>query len=545
MITRRSLLQNATLLCFVNGCTPRGALRLFGSSSMQSCSPIDRFPVLGDRRLTGDDFTVPHELLWNKDGFLAGRSPVSSEKAPLVIVGGGVSGLLSGYYLRDLHPIILEQASRFGGNAKGESWGTLPYALGAAYFTEPSPGTPHSRLYEELGLSREWTIKTEEDTVEYRGVLNPRFWETRTTPADRHLYRYFLDVLNEQGHKYPEIPVVDSSLREGIDTLDRVSFLEHIIARAGGRPSLEAITAIEQYCWSSFGGSAREISAASGLNFYAGEFGPIIVMPGGNARVAERLLEEITTVVPPRNLRPRSLVIGINRSDAGVIVQYVDDRRELREIVAQAVICACPKFVVSRILTNIEPTRAAAIKRLSYRAYLVANVLLHASASSRFYDTYLLGNGHTEGLATQQQALQTGATDVILANYASHGGAGANERAVLTLYQALPYDGGRGWLFGQSTDHLISHFAAQITERVLPLLGISPSAIADIRVTRWGHPLPLAATNLIADRVTDTIRAPFHDRVFFIEQDNWALPALETCVAEAAAITPAVRRMLG
>lgn len=545
MITRRSFLQNATLLCFVNGCAPRGALRLFGSPLIESYSPIDRLPLLGDRRLTGDDFTVPHDLLWNKEGFVAGRAPVSSEEAPLVVVGGGVSGLLSGYYLRDLNPIILEQASRFGGNAKGESWGALPYALGAAYFTEPSTGTPHSRLYKELGLSREWTIKTEEDPVEFRGMINPRFWEMRTTPADRQLYKYFLDVLNEQGCIYPEIPVVDSSLREEIDNLDRVSFLDHIIARSGGQPSVETMTALEQYCWSSFGGSAREISAASGLNFYAGEFGPIIVMPGGNARVAERLLEEIAIVVPPHNLRPRSLVISITRTDAGVIVQYVDEQRELREIVAQAVICACPKFVVSRILSDIEPERVAAIKRLSYRAYLVANVLLNARVPSRFYDTYLLGNGHTEGLSTQQQALHTGVTDVILANYASHGRADANDRGVLTLYQALPYDGGRGWLFGQSADHLMSHFSNQVTERILPLLGISASAITDIRVTRWGHPLPLAATNLIADHVTDTIRAPFRKRVFFVEQDNWALPALETCVAEAAAITPAVRRVLG
>jgi hypothetical protein len=151
-----------------------------------------------------------------------------------------------------------------------------------------------------------------------------------------------------------------------------------------------------------------------------------------------------------------------------------------------------------------------------------------------------LGNGHTPDLSTQEQALRAGITDVILANYAY----AEKDRAVLTLYQALPFDGGRSWLFSQSADQLIRHFEHQTTTKILPTLGIPAPVIVDMRVTRWGHALPLAAPHLIADGVTDTLRTPFKDRVFFVEQDNWALPALETCISEAATITPAVEAIL-
>lgn len=518
----------------MSSCRSRGVFFPPSSPSpkLASLSPIDRAPAIGARNLTGDDFSLPHALLWNRDAFLAERTPVSSERAPLVVIGGGVSGLLSGYYLRKHQPIILEQATRFGGNAKGEAWGTLPYALGAAYVTQPGKGTPHAQLFEELNLAREWSIKTEEDPVEFQGTVHQAFWENSKNLPDQTLHRYLLDVFNENGYHFPEIPVIDKSRRSEIDELDRVSFLEHLTQQAAGPLSIGALTAIEQYCWSSFGGSAREISAASGLNFYAGECGPVIVMPGGNARIAERLFEEIADTVPTTNLRPQSLVLEVSVTHGGVVVRYVDAKQQLREVIAQAVVCACPKFVVKKILSGIEPTRSDAIARLSYRAYLVGNVLLNSRPPSRFYDLYLLGQGHTSGLTTQEEALRAGVTDVILANYAHHD----QDRAVLTLYQALPFDGGRPWLFSQSADQLIRHFETQTITKVLPTLGIPSSAVVDLRVTRWGHALPLAATGLIATGVTDTIRAPFRERVFFVEQDNWALPALETCIAEAAEI---------
>jgi hypothetical protein len=63
-------------------------------------------------------------------------------------------------------------------------------------------------------------------------------------------------------------------------------------------------------------------------------------------------------------------------------------------------------------------------------------------------------------------------------------------------------------------------------------------------VARWGHPLPVAATGLIAGGVVDRIRQPFRDRGFFVEQDNWALPAFETAATEALLWAPEIAKRL-
>ncbi len=75
--------------------------------------------------------------------------------------------------------------------------------------------------------------------------------------------------------------------------------------------------------------------------------------------------------------------------------------------------------------------------------------------------------------------------------------------------------------------------SAQIKNEIYPFYQLSDQDIVDLRLTRWGHPLPLAAVGLLNRGIVDTLRAPIDDRIYFIEQDNWALPAIETVVAEA------------
>ena len=81
-------------------------------------------------------------------------------------------------------------------------------------------------------------------------------------------------------------------------------------------------------------------------------------------------------------------------------------------------------------------------------------------------------------------------------------------------------------------------FEAQIKKEILPLLKLQEADVVDLRLSRWGHPMPVPAPGLIADGVIDAIRAPFKNRVFFVQQDNWMLAALETCIMEALSWAP-------
>ena len=51
-------------------------------------------------------------------------------------------------------------------------------------------------------------------------------------------------------------------------------------------------------------------------------------------------------------------------------------------------------------------------------------------------------------------------------------------------------------------------------------------------------------TGLIAGGTVDRLRKPFRGGMFFVQQDNWALPAIETAAAEAFHWAPRVEKYL-
>lgn len=507
------------------------------AEALARISPFDRgLPDVAPAVFYGDDPARPHRFL--RDAAPRPAAQGDPERVPLAVIGGGIAGLTTAYLLRAHRPVVLEQAERFGGNARGQSWRGTDYAIGAAYFLEPEAGSPIDRLLEELRL-KPWRTRSGEHPVELHGARHRDFWSGETI-ADAEgrrqlakLHRYFT-ALREGALPYPDIPLPDAATARRVKKLDRLTFRRHLEAIAGGRlhPHLE--TLFESYCWSSFGAAAGEVSAAAGVNFYAAEFGPLVTLPGGNAAVAERLLERLYAEVPPSNLRPGALVTEVGVDRDGVRIAYQDAAGASRVLLARCAVMACPKFVAARLLQGLEPGRLAAIRRLRYRSYLVANVCLTRDLADPPYDVYLLGEARA-GLRP------AGATDVVFADYARD----ARGATVLTLYRPLPYDGGRAELDQPDAyARLRDEFRRQLDEEILPLLGFRSTDVADLRLARWGHPLPVAAPNLIADGVVERLRKPFRDRVFFVHQDNWALPAFETSVTEALRWAPQIGKVL-
>ncbi len=131
--------------------------------------------------------------------------------------------------------------------------------------------------------------------------------------------------------------------------------------------------------------------------------------------------------------------------------------------------------------------------------------------------------------------------DFVLANFAQK----REGVSVLTFYRAFPYDAARGNLYKPSSYGTYrARFETQIEKEILPLLGLDPKQVVDLRMTRWGHALPVSAKGLYSDDTVDNLRRPFKGRVFFVEQDNWAYPAFYTGATEAAHFAPAIRKLL-
>lgn len=531
----------ATLLPGAAQAAPPAAMLDAESPIVPRAGPADGY--------LGDAPDAPHGVLWGLTGAPGVEAAERTEPmVDLVVVGGGVSGLAAAWLLRDRQPVVLEQAARFGGNSRGETWEGIDYALGAAYFAQAPPSSSLYRsFYKPLGLPRLWRVSKEEAFL-FAGAVRSGFWEGVTDPAAKAEFRrtkaYFLDVLN---HGYPDMPPGDDQVLSDAELtkLDARSFREEVERGIGGPMHPHIRAALEYYCWSSLGGSMDELSAAAALNFYTAEFAPLNVLPGGNARVAERLLAGLRSTTPADRLRTNQLVTRVEVVADHVVVHARGADGAPYALPARAVVMAIPKFVAAHLLPGLPPDQLAAMRRLQYRAYLTANVLCIRPTPAEYCDLYLLGDGAPMDLSTPEAvtaaARSKGCTDVILAHWAS---GERPDRSVLTLYRALPYEGGRaGVLDPGSFASFRDAFLADITP-ILGLLGLSSADVAEVRVSRFGHALPLAAKGLVADGTLAIARRTFGDRVFFVEQDNWALPSLETCLVSALQAEPALRKRL-
>jgi len=517
--------------------------------SFGKVSPIDRtIGAIAPKSFSGDEPDRTHRIFWDKAEFIAsgGGIPEPEEHVPLVIIGGGVSGLTSAYLLRHHRPIILERASRFGGNARGESWNGMDYSIGAAYLIEPEEDSDLDKFFKELNIRELVRVKETHDPIVWNQKIYHHFWEGETSPQRREqfvrLFSYFEDVLkNRNGRFFPDIPIIDAGRRGLIADLDRKTFKEHLEEVVGGEVDPHIQTALEHFSWSSFGASSTEISAAAGLNFYCGELGNVMVAPGGISTIAERILKKLTDTLPHNHFRAESIVFDIRVVSDGVVIAYADSSEKIRSIHAKAVILACPKFVVPTMIDNIEPDRLNAIQRLRYHSYLVANVLLNKPLKDDFYDLFLIGDGSVDLSDPAGSSERQKVTDVVLGSFAKMD----PDRSILTLYRGMPYLGARTEIYEDGAyERYRTDFEKQIFDSILPLMNASPENVMDLRLSRWGHPLPVAEAGLIANGTIDVIRKPFKRRVFFVEQDNWMLPAFETAAGEAMIWAPVVDQFL-
>lgn len=462
--------------------------------------------------------------------------PAPSEAAELVIVGGGLSGLASAYMLRDFRPIVLERLARFGGASQGEHWIDTTYSLGGAYFIYPDEGSSLEALYLDLGLDRTVRIDESAGPAELNAqVIEDFFNWAGIPPQDRPAFDAYRALVLKYVDLYPDIPLPKGKDNQWILDLDRISLKAHVESVIGGpAPDLLA-AAVQSYCYSSFGAGWEELSAAAGWNFIAAEEYGRWVLPGGNSGLADALWERLgrghgaaSRLRASCNVRDVRLAEG-----GGALVAYDDDAGVRRSILADKVIMACPKYVAKQIihdLPDLDLGKVDAIDRLVYRPYVVANVLVNARMRRDFYDLFLLGNGvYPSDTAGAEEFSR--ATDVVNGHFARRG---HSPRSVLTLYWPLPWDTARFTLTPNVAplETYAAGLAARLDE-VLPLLQLPKRAVEQVRLVRWGHALPIAAPGILAEGVADALRRPIADTIYFVEQDNWALPAVETCLLEA------------
>ncbi|MBK7892548.1 MAG: FAD-dependent oxidoreductase [Bdellovibrionales bacterium] len=518
-ISRRGFLKNIAALSSANHFWPILGGLAAGSVSNRAIAPglfgmpklstspiavIDPQSPINSRDFNGDRIDKPHDILWNIDGYIAGHAggvPLASVAYDLVIVGGGISGLLTAWLYLKKNPsrqvLMLEQDHRVGGNSKGEQRGDARYSIGAAYIVAPDAGSEIETLLRDLSLTAMARKDGDGDlTVLQNGKLKS-FWEGETDPRAVRDFKRVRNRLAEM-REHSDLEFEGKLSHE----LDAISF-DKWLKREFGELHPHLLEFFQLYGWSSFCGSIDELSAFQFLNFICFEMGAVLAFPGGNAAIAEALWKKLNAE-PGFTLKTNAMALKVTATPDRAAVVYEHDGK-LTQVEANAAVMACAKFIARRLLPELEPEQASAMASLRYRSYLVGNAILNRKIKSPTYDLFLLQNE----VPSSPTAMQSGArsfSDLCFGSWAQND---LPEQSVLTLYQGLAFDGARQFLFHpNSHSKYREHMLHALEQQVLPPLGLTQSDIAGLRLTRWGHPLPLARVGLLSKELRK--RRPIH-----------------------------------
>ena len=501
---------------------------IFASNSvLNDANPIAQIIDPDSKDFTGDAPDFPHEVLWDKWNYLKsqGGIPQPKKKYPVVIVGGGIAGLLAADRVKHQGPLLLEQAPRFGGNSKGEKFQNAEYTIGAAYVTVPEDGDENDRLYHELDLMP-LMKKEDEMSVFLNGVKVQGFWNGETDPERRYQFQEVFAKMKEiYENSYPEIPTVDDPENHDlVISLDQMNFFQWLNQNfTEVHPHI--LEYFQLYCWSSFGGNINEVSAAQMLNFVCSETDGVLTLPGGNSKISQKLFERLLS--SQAQLRHSCLVVDIKMLSDSVQICFLNANKELETVLAEKCLFAAPKVMGAKLIDDCPPALQSALRSIQYRPYIVGNLLLNRRLNfNHDYDLYSLQGSMPKNPNTLLTS-DRGFSDIVISTWGQDG------NTVLSLFKPMAFQGAHQYLFAPGLhEKMLGSFKMGLQQHQSSL-GLNHHELDQIRLTRWGHAMPVAFTQMLSSGRLKPLQTGWNDRVIFIGQDTWVNPSFETAHATA------------
>lgn len=501
-------------------------------SSLMDMSPISLMSSFSaSTDIAGDTPDEAHEIFWNKEGFISkkGGLPKTNEHYDVIIIGGGLSALSAAYHLagENKKVLILEGNPRLGGNAKAERFNNTYLSQGSAYTTIPEEGGMIESFYKDIGIfDRFRRTKAGEDSIAVHGKIYQEFWQGSTDLKNKDAFVSVHDRLNDiYNNSYPELPLIPGMDidRSALNSLDSIKFQDWVKKEIPGvHPHIDEY--FHQYCWSSFGCSYEEISAAQALNFITSDLQGIQALPGGNALIAEGIINKIKN--GKIAFKSSTFCVDVREDGNDVYVCYYEDNKKLMAAKGTKCIVTSPKLVAKHIVEGLAKDQHDAMNDMRYHAYLVANVILKRNVKAPAYDLYSL----IEKIPTNEyeDSKKRVFSDMTFANWANEN---ESSHQALTLYIPLPYDMAQQFLFSPMLYEKYDGRVKKAIDPFLQTMGIAWSDVDGIRLTRYGHALPVAVSGGISSGLFERAHAPINNKIFFANQDNWGNPCFETCYA--------------
>jgi monoamine oxidase len=433
-------------------------------------------------RVEGEHFEICHQVRDNHQF----ERPESSKKADIVIIGGGVAGLSSAYFLKGKDWLLLEKEDHFGGNAYQEEYEGQPFATGSAYAYKGDHG---DQLAAELGLKLPF-VNNPDPTIVNKTFV-PDTWKAG------------LDQL-----PYPK-EVRDSfkKFRDDILKIKLPERTEELDAQPFTNLTSSYAPEIQQWwdCYgpSNWGATCEDTSALVALfaaqDLVKGEGdAQRVILPGGLGCITHRLVEVLQPKYKARMLGDATVIAVVQDKDA-VRVTYIH-QGQLTTVAAKAVIACTPKHITSRIVMGLPYDQKTAMRRTRYAPYPVVNVIFDKPVYNRGYDNWCPGNTFT---------------DFIVADWTVRNNPGYKQKHnILSFYTPLR-ENQRSMLLEEDDCKSLAARVLADFQKLMPEFNVAP---IEVRLYRRGHPMFMA----VPGQYTKNRIAAAHpmDRIFFGGADS-------------------------
>lgn len=349
----------------------------------------------------------------------------------VVVVGAGVAGLVSTYFLTDqkLKVLLLDKEEMFGGLAAGgiDQRGGARYGRGAAYFSKPYPEEQH--ILKHFGYSNYLTYNISEpiDSFYWNGEMYVGIWEEKTLkrlPASFTLFKACLKLaddmmlvpnqpIEEAQHLaldalsaaewIREMPLFASNLRATntsyqpeVNVIKALQLFEHDNRVNRTDPMGDVIGLLDLFCRSALGTTTDKVSAVAFANFYGSEIEARFTSTTGTGIAARYMVEALVKRTDVLTMRTQATVTRItSRKDSATVTYSFGGKThaaQARYVVFAGQLGLAPKIIDG--LASTEQGRLMAALEYSHYSVHVAFVEGHPHRST--YDTWVRAKDYTE-----------------------------------------------------------------------------------------------------------------------------------------------------
>jgi hypothetical protein len=307
-------------------------------------------------------------------------APQKTEKVPVVIVGGGISGLSAAwrFHKRGFHDyVLLEMNDRAGGNARWGENEITAYPWAAHYVPVPGVRSVYVReLFSDLGVLKDnaWDERCLVFAPQERLYLYGR-WQDGIEPAvgltqkEREQFQRLEEVFTKFRSTGEFTVPLELGLTSKFAELDQVSFSDWLYSQ--GFDSRPLHWYMNYACRDDYGALAKDTSAWAGVHYFASreqeEKGPL-TWPEGNGWITRRLLELVGDRV-----RTGEMVHKIVPTQKGTRVFAGDTVYE-----AEFVIFSAPTFLAPYLFEDFPK-----LQSFVYSPWLTANLTLEGIPDSQ------------------------------------------------------------------------------------------------------------------------------------------------------------------